>query len=171
VAARQQDRRQDWARRGGGHVFGRVVAGCESKPAGLWSCRRDARGKVRLLGLAHRMASVAMAYSFPLAVGGDGEEGGGAGEDDEDGEDGEGEGKHCKAMVPLADLLNADVPSNCRFYRIATHLEIRMLVAISAGDQLFNDYGPSPAPTCYGGTATPRGTTQPTTWLRSQHRR
>ena len=96
-----------------------------------------------LLETAHHMASVVMAYSFDLAVNGD-EDDEDDDDDDDDDDDGYGAEKHYKAMVPLADLLNADVPANCRLFQTAAHLEMRTLVPVPAGEQLFNDYGPLP---------------------------
>ncbi|KAI5854794.1 SET domain protein [Tricharina praecox] len=106
-----------------------------------------AEGEQRLLDAAHRVGSAVMAYSFDLSSG---DESDSSDDDDDDGEEEgeeEGEGgskKRYKAMVPLADLLNADVPANCRLFQTATHLEMRTLRELPAGAQLFNDYGALP---------------------------
>ncbi|KAA8911082.1 SET domain-containing protein [Sphaerosporella brunnea] len=89
---------------------------------------------------AHRMASVVMSYSFDLVVPGQEDKA-----DDEEEEDEDEEDEHYKAMVPLADLLNADADrNNCRLFETPAGLEMKTVAPVSAGAELFNDYGPLP---------------------------
>ncbi|CCX07273.1 hypothetical protein FPQ18DRAFT_310366 [Pyronema domesticum] len=93
---------------------------------------------------AHRMGSIIMSYSFDLEVVHENkpakEE-----EEEEDSDDDEEEKEHYKAMVPLADMLNADADrNNCRLFETATMLEMKTIAPIEAGAELFNDYGPLP---------------------------
>lgn len=107
----------------------------------------ETSGKViesTLLSCAHRMASCIMSYSFDIRVfppnycpsSGDSKS-----ENVTDDE----EIEHYKAMVPLADLLNADSDkNNARLFQYPTHLSMSSLCDIPAQTQLYNDYGPLP---------------------------
>jgi len=81
-----------------------------------------------------------MAYAFdiePTNPRGDVDEEGFADEEDDD--------ALPKGMVPLADMLNADADrNNARLFYEAQYLEMKALKPISAGEEIFNDYGPLP---------------------------
>ena len=108
--------------------------------------------EVTLLQVAHRMATLIMAYAFDLE-----EELG-----TRDGEDSFiDEAYQAKAMVPLADMLNADGDRNnvspgftnfilsslmaqARLYQNETSMTMIAIKAIEKGDEIFNDYGSLP---------------------------
>jgi SET domain-containing protein 6 len=96
--------------------------------------------ETHFLNTAHRMASVIMSYSFDLVVPGQEED------EKEDSDDDEEEEKaHYKAMVPMADMLNADADrNNCRLFETPTGLEMKTIAPVAAGAELLNDYGPLP---------------------------
>ncbi|RPA83774.1 SET domain-containing protein [Ascobolus immersus RN42] len=93
----------------------------------------------------HKMASTIMAYSFdvqrPGAADADM-----AMDDDEDIDDVEepDPGNAFKGMVPIADMLNADIDNNCFIVQTNTHLEVMSVSPIRKGDELLNDYGSMP---------------------------
>ncbi|KAL1953109.1 hypothetical protein VTO42DRAFT_3589 [Malbranchea cinnamomea] len=98
-------------------------------------------GKSFLLRLAHRMGSLIMAYAFDIGKSED--------EDTEDeGEDGyvtDDEEQLPKGMVPLADTLNADADrNNARLFQEDDCFIMKSIKPISAGEQIFNDYGELP---------------------------
>ncbi|KAF8533624.1 SET domain protein [Trichophaea hybrida] len=98
--------------------------------------------ETHFLRVAHRMASVIMSYSFDLAIPGYTSTTPDADSDEEDGVEDDG---HYKAMVPLADLLNADADrNNCRLFETPAGLEMRTISSVGSGSELFNDYGPLP---------------------------
>lgn len=77
-----------------------------------------------------------MAYSFDL------EDPSAASPDDSDEDE---ETLHYKAMIPLADLLNADATrNNARLFQFPAHLEMRTIRDVAQGEELLNDYGPLP---------------------------
>lgn len=90
--------------------------------------------------LMHQMGSLIMAYAFdvePATHNKDVDEEGYASEDEDD--------ALPKAMVPLADMLNADADRcNARLFHEHGYLEMRALMPIRAGDEIYNDYGPLP---------------------------
>lgn len=99
------------------------------------------------VGAAHRMGSIIMSYSFDLEIlrpssspsPPDSEN-----PPDEEEEEGE-EAGYYKAMVPLADMLNADPAlNNCRLFQTPTALSMKTISPVTAGGELFNDYGPLP---------------------------
>lgn len=87
------------------------------------------------------MASVIMSYSFDLVVPGAAS----SNPDASDSEDEDEEKLHYKAMIPLADMLNADATlNNCRLFETPTGLEMKTILPVPAGAELYNDYGPLP---------------------------
>ena len=97
---------------------------------------------------AHRMGSIIMSYSFDLEIlrpssspsPPDPENPSGEEEEEEEEEAG-----YYKAMVPLADMLNADPAlNNCRLFQTPTTLSMKTISPVAAGSELFNDYGPLP---------------------------
>jgi SET domain-containing protein 6 len=109
-------------------------------------CLRDEE----VLKIAHRMASIVMSYSFDLEVPtnstGKGGHGGDEGESDEEEEDDDDEKGYYKAMIPFADLFNADgdAENNCRLFQTPTHLQMKTVTAVPANTQLLNTYGSLP---------------------------
>ncbi|SLM39026.1 SET domain [Lasallia pustulata] len=96
--------------------------------------------KVHLLRIAHRMASLVMAYAFDLereVIEADADEDGFLSDDDEN---------MPKGMVPLADMLNADGEdkTNARLEHGADMLTMVALKPIRKGEEIFNDHGPLP---------------------------
>ncbi|KAK6433814.1 Ribosomal lysine N-methyltransferase 4 [Oleoguttula sp. CCFEE 5521] len=95
-----------------------------------------------LLELCHRMASTIMAYGFDLPS----QEA--ATSEQEDGWEVDSNASTAatpKGMIPLADLLNANADlNNAKLYHTPDAVEMRSIKPISAGDELFNDYGPLP---------------------------
>lgn len=123
---------------------------------GISSYDGDA-GAQALLGLAHMMGSLIMAYAFDIEK-----------PEDEEGE-GDGESGYMtdeeeqlpKGMVPLADLLNADADRNnvgslhrllsivltewqARLFQEEDSLIMKSIKPIKEGDEIFNDYGEIP---------------------------
>jgi len=127
--------------RGNLEMFGESVLASASRGAHHTSFEEH------FLSVAHRMASVIMSYSFDLEEATtesskmrrkDGAEQ----VEEEDSDEGK---QHYKAMVPFADMLNAEADwNNCRLYETPTTLEMRTLVPVDADSELFNDYGPLP---------------------------
>lgn len=97
-----------------------------------------------LIRLAHRAGSLIMAYAFDIAR-----------EDIDLAEDGNSaesslvsddeENSTFKAMVPFADLLNADADrNNAKLFDEGDYLIMKSITTIKAGEEIFNDYGPLP---------------------------
>jgi SET domain-containing protein 6 len=88
---------------------------------------------------AHWVGSIIMAYAFDIESEREkeiDEEGYVSDEEDED---------MPKAMVPLADLLNADADrNNARLFYEKDALVMKAVVPIKEGEEIFNDYGPLP---------------------------
>ncbi|KAL7274323.1 Ribosomal lysine N-methyltransferase 4 [Rhizina undulata] len=96
-----------------------------------------------LVEAAHRMGSIIMSYSFDLESPAASSKPASS-ESDSDSEEEE-EGTYYKAMVPLADLLNANGHlNNCRLFHTPQALEMKTITVIPAGGELYNDYGPLP---------------------------
>ncbi|GFF26551.1 ribosomal N-lysine methyltransferase 4 [Aspergillus udagawae] len=100
-------------------------------------------GSQALLGLAHIMGSLIMAYAFDIEKVED--------EDDEDNDEEDGyvtddeQDQSSKGMVPLADILNADADrNNARLFQEEDSLVMKAIKPIQAGDEIFNDYGELP---------------------------
>ncbi|CBF71002.1 hypothetical protein AN6568.2 [Aspergillus nidulans FGSC A4] len=98
-------------------------------------------GAQALLGLAHTMGSLIMAYAFDIETP--------ENEDEREGEDGyltdEEEEQSSKGMVPLADMLNADAyRNNARLFQEEESLVMKAIKPIRAGEEIFNDYGEIP---------------------------
>ncbi|GIC88559.1 ribosomal lysine N-methyltransferase [Aspergillus udagawae] len=100
-------------------------------------------GSQALLGLAHIMGSLIMAYAFDIEKVED--------EDDEDNDEEDGyvtddeQDQSSKGMVPLADILNADADrNNARLFQEEDSLVMKAIKHIQAGDEIFNDYGELP---------------------------
>ncbi|PLB49463.1 SET domain protein [Aspergillus steynii IBT 23096] len=107
---------------------------------GVSSYDGDAGTQV-LLNLAHVMGSLIMAYAFDIEKP----------EEEEEEDDGEGgymtddEDLLPKAMVPLADLLNANADqNNARLFQEEGALVMKAIKPISPGAEIFNDYGEIP---------------------------
>ncbi|KAF2457256.1 hypothetical protein BDY21DRAFT_261080, partial [Lineolata rhizophorae] len=92
----------------------------------------------KVLEAAHRMGTLIMAYAFDVESEGK--------EVDKDGYMSEEEETEMeKAMVPLADMLNADGHRcNAHLFYTPTHLSMRTLCPVPSGSELLNDYGPLP---------------------------
>lgn len=98
----------------------------------------------RFLELAHMAGSMIMAYAFDIEdeSGKNDEDAADDGESDltEDDED-----NPAKAMVPFADMLNADANrNNARLFHEDHFLIMKATKDIKSGDDIFNDYGPLP---------------------------
>lgn len=119
-------------------------------------------GAQALLGLAHTMGSLIMAYAFDIETL--------ENEDEREGEDGyltDEEEQSSKGMVPLADMLNADAHRNnvsiignahyfffsfinstnlfqARLFQEEESLVMKAIKPIRAGEEIFNDYGEIP---------------------------
>ena len=113
--------------------------------------------KAHLLRIAHRMASLVMAYAFDLekeVIDADADEDGFFSDDEEN---------MPKGMVPLADMLNAAAEDKNNVSRLPTRRRLRALTTgearlehgadmltmvalkpIRRGEEIFNDYGPLP---------------------------
>ncbi|KAL4872035.1 hypothetical protein BDV12DRAFT_5517 [Aspergillus spectabilis] len=107
---------------------------------GLPSFEGDVGAQV-LLNLAHIMGSLIMAYAFDIEKP--------ENEDERDGEDGyltdDEEEQTSKAMVPLADMLNADADrNNARLFQEEDSLVMKAIKPIQAGEEILNDYGEIP---------------------------
>jgi len=101
----------------------------------------DSQLEKELMNRAHVLASVIMAYAFdvePFPREKQPDEEGYVTDDEEE--------DLPKAMVPLADMLNADADQNNArlFYEDDGTLEMRAVQDIAMGDEIFNDYGPLP---------------------------
>lgn len=94
----------------------------------------------RNVTLMHNMGSLIMAYAFdvePASPRKDVDEEGFAEEEEDE--------ALPKAMVPLADMLNADADrNNARLFYENKFLDMKALKPIKAGEEIFNDYGPLP---------------------------
>ncbi|KFY71072.1 hypothetical protein V499_08724 [Pseudogymnoascus sp. VKM F-103] len=88
----------------------------------------------------HRVASTIMAYAFDIPDI-EQEEEEGANEDDLVDDD---EQKTSLAMIPLADMLNADADNNVRLHYDGEELEMRTIKPIKNGEEILNDYGQLP---------------------------
>jgi len=105
-----------------------------------------------LLTLCHRMGSIIMAYAFDLekqdAYNFDLEKlAAGPSKDTADGweEDEEGSEILPKGMIPMADMLNADGDrNNARLFYEGDRVVMKSIKQITAGEEIFNDYGPIP---------------------------
>jgi len=94
-----------------------------------------------LLSCAHRMASCIMSYSFDLEKNVSHSNTTNNSDPEDEGED----AQHYKAMVPLADLLNADADKiNARLFQHPSSLTMSPLHDLPAQTPLYNDYGPLP---------------------------
>ncbi|KAK0115968.1 hypothetical protein ONS95_013009 [Cadophora gregata] len=94
--------------------------------------------------MCHRVASIIMAYAFDIPEKESQEEADTAEGDDLVSDDGEDE-KTILAMIPLADMLNADASrNNARLCCYDENLEMRSIMPISKGEEIFNDYGQLP---------------------------
>lgn len=90
----------------------------------------------------HRVASTIMAYAFDIPEAPLEDE-----EKKENAEDDlveEEEEITNMAMIPLADMLNADVDNNARLHYDGDDLEMRAIKSIRAGEEILNDYGQLP---------------------------
>ncbi|KFX87115.1 hypothetical protein V490_08547 [Pseudogymnoascus sp. VKM F-3557] len=92
------------------------------------------------LDLFHRVASTIMAYAFDIPEN-EQEDEEGANEDDLVDDD---EQKTSLAMIPLADMLNADADNNARLHYDGEELEMRAIKSIKSGEEILNDYGQIP---------------------------
>ncbi|KIW03364.1 uncharacterized protein PV09_05572 [Verruconis gallopava] len=92
-----------------------------------------------VLQAAHRMGTLIMAYAFDI-------ESEREREIDEEGYVSEEEEEDMpKAMVPLADMLNADADrNNARLFYESDALVMKAIKPIASGEEIFNDYGPLP---------------------------
>lgn len=94
----------------------------------------------RNVTLMHNMGSLIMAYAFdvePASPRKDVDEEGFADEEEDE--------ALPKAMIPLADMLNADADrNNARLFYENKLLDMKALKPIKAGEEIFNDYGPLP---------------------------
>jgi SET domain-containing protein 6 len=92
------------------------------------------------LELMHKMGTLIMAYAFdiePTNQHRDVDEEGYASEDEDE--------ALPKGMVPLADMLNANADrNNARLFYEKDSLCMKALKCITAGEEIFNDYGPLP---------------------------
>ena len=90
----------------------------------------------------HKVASTIMAYAFDIPEAPvEDEEKTENSEDDLVEEDAE---ITNMAMIPLADMLNADVDNNSRLHYDGDDLEMRAIRPIMAGEEILNDYGQLP---------------------------
>jgi SET domain-containing protein 6 len=95
----------------------------------------------QIVQLAHRMGSIIMAYAFDLEKDQD--------DSDQDNDEQEGwvqdlEGFQAMAMVPMADMLNADAEFNAHLNHNEDSLSMISLRTIKAGEEILNYYGPLP---------------------------
>ncbi|CAN9140832.1 unnamed protein product [Alternaria alternata] len=92
------------------------------------------------LELMHKMGSLIMAYAFDVEPATPSKD-----VDDEGFAEEEEDAALPKGMVPLADMLNADADRcNARLFYEKDCLEMKALSPITAGDEIFNDYGSLP---------------------------
>jgi SET domain-containing protein 6 len=93
----------------------------------------------------HHTASTIMAYAFDIpddSTEENGNENGDDNGDEEDLVDDEEEENTTLAMIPLADMLNADAErNNARLCCDSEDLEMRTIKPIRQGEEIFNDYG------------------------------
>lgn len=91
----------------------------------------------------HRMGSIIMAYSFDVKQKGNSN----ANKDNDEDSDEEDENDHVKAMVPMADMLNAHTRL-CNAHLCHTDdnrsLQMRTIKKIPKGEQVYNTYGELP---------------------------
>jgi SET domain-containing protein 6 len=92
------------------------------------------------IDLFHRIASIIMAYAFDIPEESNEEDDKNDSEELVDDED----EKTYLAMVPLADMLNADADNNARLHCDGQDLEMRAIKPIKAGEEILNDYGQLP---------------------------
>lgn len=96
----------------------------------------------------HRMGSLIMSYSFDVdkrGKTGTKEHGKEGQEEEEDDEEDEEEESTVKAMVPLADILNAHTRlCNANLFHEENLLEMRAIKDIPKGEQVYNTYGDLP---------------------------
>ncbi|KFZ07689.1 hypothetical protein V502_09835 [Pseudogymnoascus sp. VKM F-4520 (FW-2644)] len=90
--------------------------------------------------LFHRVASTIMAYAFDIPEN-EQEDEEGTNEDELVDDD---EQKTSLAMIPLADMLNADADNNARLHYDGEELEMRTIKSIKSGEEILNDYGQLP---------------------------
>jgi SET domain-containing protein 6 len=88
----------------------------------------------------HQVASTIMAYAFDIPEGNQDEEDNAQVDDLVDDED----EKTILAMIPLADMLNADADNNARLHYDGEELEMRAIKPIKSGEEILNDYGQLP---------------------------
>ncbi|KAH7386708.1 hypothetical protein DE146DRAFT_179397 [Phaeosphaeria sp. MPI-PUGE-AT-0046c] len=102
--------------------------------------RAEEMRNARNVELMHNMGSLIMAYAFdvePATPRKDVDDEGFAEEEEDE--------ALPKAMVPLADMLNADADrNNARLFYENTFLDMKALKPIKGGEEIFNDYGPLP---------------------------
>jgi SET domain-containing protein 6 len=92
------------------------------------------------LELMHKMGSLIMAYAFDVEPATPNKD-----VDDEGFAEEEEDAALPKGMVPLADMLNADADRcNARLFYEKDCLEMKALKPITAGEEIFNDYGSLP---------------------------
>lgn len=100
------------------------------------------------LKLCHRLASIIMAYAFDIPDFSDDSVHNRSENGDENGDDlvsDNEEGRTILSMIPLADMFNADADRNsARLSCDNEDLEMRAIVAIPKGQEIFNDYGQLP---------------------------
>lgn len=106
------------------------------------------RNDAEILQLCHRMGSIIMAYAFDLERTSapndstDQQQDGWEEDSDQDG----GDEILPKGMVPLADMLNADADrNNAKLFYEDDKVVMKAIEDVSAGQELFNDYGPLPS--------------------------
>jgi SET domain-containing protein 6 len=88
----------------------------------------------------HKFASTIMAYAFDIPENKDDDD---ENENEDDLVDDE-EEQTTLAMIPLADMLNADADNNARLHYDGEELEMRAIRPIKADEEILNDYGQLP---------------------------
>lgn len=91
----------------------------------------------------HRVASTIMAYAFDIPEASVEDEKKDENAEEDELVDDEDEITNM-AMIPLADMLNADVDNNARLHYDGDDLEMRAIRPIKAGEEILNDYGQLP---------------------------
>ena len=91
----------------------------------------------------HRVASIIMAYAFDIPEAPVEDEKKDENAEEDELVDDEDEITNM-AMIPLADMLNADVDNNARLHYDGDDLEMRAIRPIKAGEEILNDYGQLP---------------------------
>ena len=91
----------------------------------------------------HRVASIIMAYAFDIPEAPVEDEKKDENAEEDELVDDEDEITNM-AMIPLADMLNADVDNNARLHYDGYDLEMRAIRQIKAGEEILNDYGQLP---------------------------